>query len=64
MIFSIKLIAETCIIIENSYELQIDPFQFLKFCNIIVYHPESLFCHENSKKINFPLDHISSTENL
>jgi hypothetical protein len=29
--------------IENSYELQINPFQFLKFCNIIVYHLESLF---------------------
>jgi hypothetical protein len=27
---------------ENSYELQIDPFQFLKFCNIIVYHLKSL----------------------
>jgi hypothetical protein len=23
--------------IENSYELQIDPFQFQKFCNINVY---------------------------
>jgi hypothetical protein len=30
----------------NSYLVQIDPFQFLKFCNINVYHLESLFWHE------------------
>jgi hypothetical protein len=27
---------ELDLFIENSYELQIDPFQFLNFCNIIV----------------------------
>jgi hypothetical protein len=29
--------------IENPFLVQIDIFQFLKFCNIIVYHLESLF---------------------
>jgi acyl carrier protein len=29
--------------IENSYKIQINPFQFLKFYNIIVYHLVSLF---------------------
>jgi hypothetical protein len=28
-----------------------DPFHFLIFCNIILYHLEYLFWHENSKKI-------------
>jgi hypothetical protein len=47
--------------IANSYELQITPFQFLKFCSIILYHLESLFCHDNSKKNNFSFNSISST---
>jgi hypothetical protein len=34
---------ELVLIIENSYELQIDPFQFLKICNYIVYHLVALF---------------------
>jgi hypothetical protein len=29
--------------IENAYELQIDPFQFLNFCNNIVYPLVPLF---------------------
>jgi hypothetical protein len=47
--------------IENPYLVQINPFQFLKFCNNIVYDLESLFWHENSKKNNFSLNTISST---
>jgi hypothetical protein len=47
--------------IENSYEFQITSFQFLKFCNIIVYHLEPMFLHENISKINFSLNHILST---
>jgi hypothetical protein len=47
--------------IANSYELQITPFQFLKFCSIILYHLESLFCHDNSKKNNLSFNSISST---
>jgi hypothetical protein len=47
--------------IENLYLVQINPFQFLKFCNIILYHLESLFWHENSKKNNFSLNPILST---
>jgi hypothetical protein len=42
-------------LIENSYELQINPFHFLKFCNIILYYLEPLFWHENSNKIYFHL---------
>jgi hypothetical protein len=37
--------------IENAYEVQIDPFQFLKFCNIIVYPLVPLFWHESHTKI-------------
>jgi hypothetical protein len=47
--------------IENSYLVQIIPFQFLKFCNFIIYHLEPLFGHENNKKLNFPLNPISTT---
>jgi hypothetical protein len=57
-------VLETCLFIENSYELQINSFQFLKFCNIILHHIEALFCHENSKKIYFSLDPILNTLNL
>jgi hypothetical protein len=46
-----KLVLEFVKIIENPYLVQIEPFQFLKFCNFILYHLEYLFCHENSKKI-------------
>jgi hypothetical protein len=56
-----KWVLELQQFIENSYDLQITPFQFLKFCNIIVYHLESLFLHENISKINFTLNHILST---
>jgi hypothetical protein len=28
---------------ENSFLVQLTPFQFLKFCNIILYHLEPLF---------------------
>jgi hypothetical protein len=45
----------------NSYELQNNPFQFIKFCNIILYHLESLFWHENSKKINSSFNPILNT---
>jgi hypothetical protein len=47
--------------IEISFLVQINPFQFLKFYNIIIYHLESLFWHENSKEINFSLNPILST---
>jgi hypothetical protein len=47
--------------IEISFVVQITPFQFLKFSNIILYHLESLFGHDNSKKNNFPLNPILST---
>ena len=50
--------------IENAYEPQITPFQFLKFYNFIIYHLEPLFYHDNSKKINFSFNPISSTLNL
>jgi hypothetical protein len=56
-----EIISRTYKIHKNSYEVQIYPFQFLKFCNIILYHLESLFCHENSKKINSSLNPILST---
>jgi hypothetical protein len=47
--------------IEIPFLIQIDPFQFLKFCNFILYHLEPLFCHENSNKNNFSLNPILST---
>jgi hypothetical protein len=47
--------------IENSYLVQIEPFHFLKFCKIILYHLESLFWHENKIKIYFSLNSILST---
>jgi hypothetical protein len=46
--------------IENPYLVQIKRFHFLKFCNIILYHLESLFCPENSKKNNLSLNPILS----
>jgi hypothetical protein len=51
-----KLVLELVKIIENPYLVQIEPFQFLKFCNFIIYHLEYLFCHENSKKFNSSLN--------
>jgi hypothetical protein len=33
----------------------------IDFYNIILYHLESLFCHENSKKNNFSLNPILNT---
>jgi hypothetical protein len=48
----------------NSFLLQIHPFEFLKFCNINVYHLESLFWHENNMRIYFSFNPISSTLNL
>jgi hypothetical protein len=47
--------------IENSFLVQITSFQFLKFCNIILYNLESLFLHENSKKNNLSLNPILNT---
>jgi hypothetical protein len=46
---------------ENPFLVQITSFQFLKFFNNILYHLESLFWHENSKKNNFSLYPILST---
>jgi hypothetical protein len=43
MNFNMKIVLELLKCIENLFLVQIDPFQFLKFCNIIIYHPESLF---------------------
>jgi hypothetical protein len=48
-------------IIENPYLVQIEPFHFLNFYNIILYHLGSLFCHENNNKKNFSLNPILST---
>jgi hypothetical protein len=50
--------------IESLFLVQINPFQFLKFCNIILYHLESLFCHENSKKNNFSLTYFKHIKPL
>jgi hypothetical protein len=60
-IFNTKTIARTCKIHIKFILVQIDPFRVLKFCNINVYHLESLFWHENSKRINSSLNLISST---
>jgi hypothetical protein len=59
-----KIITRTLINHRKFIELQITSFQFLKFYNFILYHLESLFWHENSKKINFSFNPISSTLNL
>jgi hypothetical protein len=50
--------------IEISFLIQINPFQFLNFCNIISYHLESLFCHENSNKNSNPNQSISVIDHL
>jgi hypothetical protein len=59
-----KIVLELVKRIENSSLIQINPFQFLKFCNIILYHLVSLFGHENNNKINLSFNPISSTLNL
>jgi hypothetical protein len=41
--------------LENPYELQIDPFQFLNFCNNIVYPFVPLFWHESHIKFIYHL---------
>jgi hypothetical protein len=56
-----KLVLELVKIIENPYLVQIEPFQSLTFFNFILYHLESLLCHESSKKIYFSLNPILST---
>jgi hypothetical protein len=56
-----KLVLELVKIIENPYLVQIVPFHFLKFCNFILYHLESLFWHKNSKKIYSTLNPILNT---
>jgi hypothetical protein len=47
--------------IENSFLVQIDPFQFLIFCNIIVYPLVSLFWHERHIKIYLLLNLVLNT---
>jgi hypothetical protein len=49
---------------ENAYELQITPFQLQKFGNIILFHLEYLFLHENNKKFNLSLNPILNTSNI
>jgi hypothetical protein len=56
-----KTILELDKFIENPFLVQIEPFHFLKFCNFILFHSETLFCHENSKKIYFSFNPILST---
>ena len=55
--FYIKIVINPHIII-RIYEIS------LNFCNIIVYTLESLFCHENSKKIYLAFNPILITLNL
>jgi hypothetical protein len=59
-----KIVLELVKCIENSSLVQINPFQFLNFFNIILYHLVSLFGHENSNKINLSFNRISSTLNF
>ena len=49
--FITKIIARTCKIHRKFFLVQITSFQFLKFCNIIIYNLESLFWYKNNSKI-------------
>jgi hypothetical protein len=46
---------------ENPFLVQIDPFQFLKFGKIIVYHLVPLFWHEMHIKIYLLLNLVLNT---
>jgi hypothetical protein len=45
----------------NSYSLQINPFHFLKICNINVYLLVALFWHERHIKIYLSLNLVLNT---